>query len=172
MGLEEVWGRAASELQARLSELRGPEAVLAAFERALCERLPRVRGIHPAIAASLARLQHGSDVRALVLDSGYSHRRFISLFHAAVGLTPKVFLRVRRFQRALARATAQPELSWVALALEAGYTDQAHFHREFRAFTGLTPGSYRALAPGAANHVPIPGAGQIRTRRPHGPGTQ
>jgi AraC-like DNA-binding protein len=83
--------------------------------------------------------------------SGRSHRSFVELFRRAVGLTPKRYCRVRRFQRAL----ALPRGSLGALALAAGYSDQAHFTREFRALAGLTPGEYRRRAPERAHHVPV-----------------
>jgi AraC-like DNA-binding protein len=168
VSLEDLWGGSVRTLHERLLSLKEPSARLALFEHALCERLPRVRGMHPAVAESLARMRMRAPsacaVRDLVQDSGYSHRRFISLFEQAVGLTPKVFMRVRRFQQLLARCEAHPELAWAELALSAGYTDQAHFNREFRSFTGLTPGRYRALPTRARNHVPIAAQFQFRTR--------
>jgi AraC-like DNA-binding protein len=39
------------------------------------------------------------------------------------------------------------------VALDGGYSDQAHLIREFRSFAGLTPGRYRAVSPEQPNHV-------------------
>lgn len=44
-----------------------------------------------------------------------------------------------RFQGALERAVAGPPCSWAALALESGFSDQAHLVREFVRFTGVSP---------------------------------
>jgi AraC-like DNA-binding protein len=76
-------------------------------------------------------------------------------FREAVGLTPKLYCRVLRFQRALRQLAEHPRIAWIDTALNAGYSDQAHFNRDFRELAGLTPGQYRALAPISANHVPL-----------------
>jgi AraC-like DNA-binding protein len=153
--LADVWGREALELRERLALAGPPDRQLALFESVLAARLPRMRALHPAVAEALARFDPATDVRALVTRSGYSHRRFAELFRRAVGLAPKRFARVRRFQAALARVAADATPSWADLALAAGYADQSHFNRDFRAFAGVTPGHYRALAPVSAHHVPI-----------------
>jgi AraC-like DNA-binding protein len=151
-GLDEMWGRAAVSARDRLLEQRNPRCRLDLLEALLLERLPRVCGLHPAVAMALNRFQNEADVHEVVEESGYSHRRFIALFEEAVGLRPKLYCRVRRFQRALRRVTTG---SWADIALAAGYSDQAHFNREFREFSGVTPGEYRRIAPAFANHVAV-----------------
>jgi transcriptional regulator GlxA family with amidase domain len=88
--------------------------------------------------------RNGPDVRVrdVARRVGLSQRRFIQVFAAEVGLTPKLYARVKRFQRAraLVRGTAPPD--WAQLAVECGYFDQAHLIRDFRAFAGLTPEEY------------------------------
>jgi AraC-like DNA-binding protein len=86
-------------------------------------------------------------------QSGYSHRRFITLFSRAVGLTPKAYCRVLRFQCVLRRARNGGFASLIDLAMASGYSDQSHFNREFRELTGVTPTEYRLAAPRAAHHV-------------------
>lgn len=156
--LADVWGRSSDEAVERLRAIGDPGQRLDVFESILAARLPRVRGVQPAIAEALARFAVRGElggVGAVVRASGYSHRRFIALFRRAVGLTPKAFWRVRRFQRAIARIATAPEASLVEVALDEGYSDQPHLNREFREFTGLTPGEYREIAPASGNHVPI-----------------
>jgi len=92
-------------------------------------------------------------VHEAVQRSGYSHRALIGLFAGAVGLTPKRYARVRRFHGALRRAV--PDASWADIAADLGYSDQAHFVREFREFAGVTPSGYRRAAPRFAHHVPV-----------------
>lgn len=151
-----LWGRAVAELRERAAEAPDAEARLRILEAALAARLPRVRGIHPAVVEALRHFRQSSEVRPAVEASGIGHRRFIELFREHVGLGPKVFCRVRRFQRAVRLASRHPRRSWAGIAADAGYSDQPHLYREFVDFAGLTPGAYRALAPALPNHVPAP----------------
>jgi AraC-like DNA-binding protein len=153
--LDDLWGNLTNEVRARLFELDHCEHRLDLFESLLVARLPRIRGLHPAVAEALKSFTFTNDVAQVVKESGYSHRRFIVLFSEAVGLTPKLYCRVQRFQQVLELHAARPELSSVELALEAGYSDQAHFNRQFREFAGVTPGEYSKLSPVSPNHVPV-----------------
>jgi methylphosphotriester-DNA--protein-cysteine methyltransferase len=86
---------------------------------------------------------------------GLSQRRLIDLFHDQVGLTPKAFCRVRRFQRVLETVHRKPGVDWAQVALDGGYYDQAHFIHDFQGFSGMTPATYLARATEHLNHVPI-----------------
>lgn len=154
--LDDVWPRAdLVELRERLLAAPSCEQRIAITENFLTARLPTVHGVHPLVAHALERFDAGDTVGAVVADSGYSHRYVVRTFAQAVGLKPKTYGRLRRFDRALARHTAEPGTSWADIAAAEGYTDQAHLSREFRAFAGVTPGHYRRIAPVAPRHVPI-----------------
>ena len=153
--LDDLWGPFAAEARERLMEARGPNQQIDLLDSLLAQRLPRVRGMHPAVAQALERFTSTANVREVVTEYGYSHRRFIQLFRQAVGLTPKLYCRILRFQSVIDRISADRGASWVELALGAGYSDQPHFNREFREFAGLAPGEYRSATPAAGNHVPI-----------------
>ena len=156
--LADLWGSEADKARERLADAAGPERCLMLFEGMLVARIPKLRGIHPAVAEALEGFRSTSDVRAIVDRTGYSHRRFIELFREAVGLTPKLYCRVLRFHHAIEQAGSVGRGSWAELALGAGYADQAHFNRDFREFAGVTPSRYRELAPVHSHHVPIPAA--------------
>jgi AraC-like DNA-binding protein len=153
--LEDLWGKAAREAEHKLGEASSLEAQLDLLEQFLMARLPRVRAMNPAVAHGFMRLTQGAGVAEAVRESGYSHRRFIALFREASGFSPKQFARVMRFQGALELLHGELSLSLVQVALRAGYSDQAHFTREFSEFAQVSPGEYRALAPRDAHHVPL-----------------
>ncbi len=153
--LDALWGRSADAMRERLTEAGSAEERLDLLESALAARLPRLRGLHPAVAHALGCFTHTADVRAVVRQTGYSHRRFNALFVQAVGLTPKRYCRVRRFQQVLRLIDASPAASWIDVAVDCGYSDQSHFNREFREFTGMTPGEYRCISPSRPHHVPV-----------------
>jgi AraC-like DNA-binding protein len=158
--LESVWSpNEVERVRDQLASEPSPEAQLARLERILLARAPRIRALHPAIACALRDLA-ARDVGTVVRDSGYSHRGFNNLFTASVGLTPKLFVRVKRFARALERVHGADDGSLAQLAIACGYSDQAHFTRDFHEFAGLTPARYRAVSPRFAHHVPV----QIHSR--------
>jgi len=123
-----------------------------------------MHGLHPAVAqalASMARARARDDdaqagaIRDLVKQSGYSHRRFIALFRGMTGLAPKQYARMLRFDRVIGQFAMDPTQPWVDLALQAGYSDQAHFNRDFLAIAGMSPQAYRRAAPASSRHVRI-----------------
>lgn len=154
--LEALWTTAAaSRLREQLLTAATPDAALDTLEHALREAWLD-RAMPPAVAAALAaftRAPHAARVGTVAATVGLSPRRFIERFRDEVGFTPKQFCRVRRFQHALAQAHAAVEVDWSAVALSAGYYDQAHFIHDFRAFSGLTPTGYRAGRTAFQNHV-------------------
>lgn len=149
--LDDLWGRAASGLRARLMEADDGCIRLRIFESALLAR-SRLVTLSPAMRGALDWIGRGGAVGESVAASGYSHRHFNALFRDAVGLTPKLYSRVQRFHRVL--RGMGPGTSWAELAIAAGYSDQAHFCREFRAFSGVTPGEYVRTNPVDALHLP------------------
>ena len=78
----------------------------------------------------MARIGDVTDAIAL------SPKRFIERFKAEVGVTPKRYCRLLRFQRAVAGAHRGGAIDWAGLALSCGYFDQAHFIHDFRASPG------------------------------------
>ncbi len=153
--LDDLWGAAATELRERLQAEALPERQMDQLEAFLVARVPRVRGVHPAVAKALADFAGGAGIRDAVANSGYSHRLFIQLFDDDVGLTPKRHCRVLRLQSLLARAQSRPGMPWPELAHDAGYSDQSHFNRDFRQLAGVTPDAYRRLAVAHPHHVLI-----------------
>ncbi|MFP2912284.1 helix-turn-helix transcriptional regulator [Pyxidicoccus sp. 3LFB2] len=119
-------------------------ARFALLERLLLGRLPgrgRDAGLLHAVAV-IEEARGQVSVRDLAQVMGVGERQVERRFLAAVGLSPKVLCRIARLQHALTllRGPCRPE--GAELALAAGYFDQAHQVREFRALTGLTPGAY------------------------------
>lgn len=97
---------------------------------------------------------------------GVSPRHLTGEFHRLVGLSPKTFSRIVRFRRALTRAATRAPVDWAALAATCEYYDQAHFNRDFRRFSGVTPTAYQrqraavfgAMAEEAEQFLPLPPA--------------
>jgi AraC-like DNA-binding protein len=153
--LVDLFGSAVDRVRERLLEAATPARALDVLEAWLAERLPRVRGVHPAVAHALERFATSEDVGLVVGECGYSHRRFIELFRQAVGLAPKQYCRVARLQRAVELSAADPEIGLAELAAASGFGDQPHLCRDFRQLAGLSPARYRRARPRRPNHVPL-----------------
>jgi AraC-like DNA-binding protein len=64
------------------------------------------------------------------------------VFRETVGVSPKAFARLARFDRALRAAREDGHASWASIAAAAGYYDQAHLIADFRAIAGVTPRAF------------------------------
>lgn len=143
--LESIWGLSASELRERLCEVRTSAGRFQLLHEALLGRLCQGVEQHYAVSASLEMFrknQAGPKVREAAKYLGLSQRRFIQCFKAEVGITPKLFSRIQRFQQTRTLIQQNPSPDWATLALDLGYCDQSHLIREFLEFSGLSPTDY------------------------------
>lgn len=143
--LETIWGPGASEIRERLSATTSVVCRFELLQNWLLSRMVGPLEHHPAVSLALGGLyldNSGAVVRKLARDAGLSDRRFIDVFRLEVGLTPKLFSRIQRFQRVLARVHNIPAPDWAQLALDHGYFDQSHMIRDFHAFSGFSPADY------------------------------
>ena len=146
--LDALWGSGIWEWRERLLAAPGPQAKFEVFEQMLRQRLAAGdakvrgnRGVSWAIS-EFVREPHLQSIAAVSHDLGVSHKQFIEQFRREVGLTPKLFCRVRRFQEVLGLIRSQKSVNWADVACSCGYFDQAHFVNDFIAFAGLNPSDY------------------------------
>ena len=111
---------------------------------------------HPARPASPARprldrvlLAEGS-VRRAAERAGLGERQFERRFLSTHGLSPKRWLRIKRFEQGLAGLGGAARGSLSALAQDTGYADQGHMTREFREIAAHTPARLQAALAGQA----------------------
>src|SRR5262245_21308255 len=143
--LETLWGPSAGRLRERLCEARTSAERFQLLQEALWSRLCHGVEQHYAVSAALeifGKNQTGPRVREAAKYLGLSQRRFIQVFKAEVGITPKLFSRIQRFQRTRTFIQHNPLINWADLAVDLGYCDQSHFIREFLEFSGLNPTDY------------------------------
>jgi AraC-like DNA-binding protein len=156
--LEDLWPVHAREIREQLLAARSVSCMFQLLERRLLQQLVRPLELHPAVSYALREFQastHNGQIATVTNQIGLSARRFIELFRRQIGLTPKVFCRVLRFQRVLQTIRTTQDIDWADLALSCGYYDQAHFIHDFHSFSGLTPSSYVLAATPNLNHVSL-----------------
>jgi AraC-like DNA-binding protein len=159
--LAALWGRPARELREMLCAARSPAQRFQILESALLARLTRPPRRHAAVQIAMEELGRGTSVRKVVEQVGLSHRRFIEIFTAEVGITPKLFARIRRFQRASSLTRDRASSNWSSLAVECGYFDQSHLIRDFIDFSGFSPTDFldHSRAQSKENHLALLGEG-------------
>ena len=146
VSLSTLWGRRGQDLHGRLRAAADPESIFRILEETLSARIQRPLLIHPAVAHALCACSPtGSPTRVAEVqrETGYSPRHFIALFRAAVGITPKHYYRIQRFNSVARRLASGPDCDLADLAASVGYSDQAHLTREFRELSGVVPTQYR-----------------------------
>lgn len=130
-------------LGARLHEQLGNAPLLRRFElldELFLSRLDDALSPVPSVTRALARLRTSAGrvgVNELAGELGCSRRHLTTHFREQVGVAPKLFARILRFQHAITLMDAEP--SWAAIAQAAGYYDQAHLVRDFQQFAGASP---------------------------------
>ena len=146
--LDGLWGASATELRERLLDASGPRAKFRVLEQFLFKQLAQAQiGSQTEKRVNLALKQFLEQpsvqkIGGVAGEFGVSHKHFIEEFRRRVGITPKLFCRIRRFQQVLSQVNSNGSVEWAALALDCGYFDQAHFVNDFKLFAGLNPTSY------------------------------
>ena len=143
-GLGPEW----NELVGRIGERVAKEAYeegVRTLEEFLIERA-LVRRYDRQVIEAAAKLLHQTkgDYRIAELADScrMSMRQLERGFKSVVGTSPKNFARTLRFERAQRRLMFEPDADLTSLAMECGYFDQAHFIKDFKAFSGSTPSQY------------------------------
>ncbi len=156
--LEAIWGKQGLELRESLLGTPGPAAKLRRLEAFLLGRMRKRFVRHPAVTHALeqfTRAPHESTVGRTADRVGLSRRRFIEVFRHEVGMTPKRFCRLQRFQRVLREIESRRSIDWADLSAACGYYDQSHFIHEFQAFSGINPAAYLVQKGEYLNFIPI-----------------
>lgn len=166
--LEDVLKACAVSLRDRVLEAPDIPAKFAAAEAWLLEQCRGELPIDATAAFVAARLlRPARRVRDVIEETGLSQRQVLNLFAKWIGVGPKQFARISRFQAMLGtlavtgrddpglNADALPSPDWADLAAAMGYADQSHLNHEFMAFAGMTPGAYTAAYRGLTNYLPI-----------------
>jgi AraC-like DNA-binding protein len=155
ISVSDVTDRDITALRQELSAESNPDKKFCLLKSFLISILDLGFQPNPAIMFSARKVynQNGKQPISEITDQvGYSRRRLSELFRDTVGASPKQYSRIQRFQYSLKMLRSEPNLS--NIALECGYYDQAHFNRDFKALSGITPTEYLEKNTGELNHLP------------------
>lgn len=104
---------------------------------------------------AIVEAPRNSSIENISAKVGYSQKHLINIFKKNVGITPKSFLKIVRFQKAVEEINRRKKINWTAIALECGYYDHAHFINDFKTFSGFTPNEFSQKQSDYLNYVPI-----------------
>jgi AraC-like DNA-binding protein len=96
--------------------------------------------IHEGIANSIHQIKKTKaniSIDTLALDACMSRKQFERKFSENIGISPKQYLKIIRFQNSIKLNQSNKNLT--TLAYEAGYFDQSHFVKQIKELTGYTP---------------------------------
>ena len=143
--LDEVWGRSVSAIEDRLAAANGFDAQIAVAESELTRRLVSGASIDLRLNNAINAIVSGSGrlrVAEIAKDAGISERSLERAFNRRIGVSPKTFSRIVRFQRVLRSTETFPRPSILDTAFEFGYYDQSHLINDFRQFVGTSPEAF------------------------------
>lgn len=153
-----LWGRNFAHLKEHMLEIKDIDLKFAAAESFLLKHFQKKFSVNPAVEYALKEIIVSPDQLNLGRMSnkiGYSQKHFISMFKQQVGVTPKAYLKIMRFQKAIAEIEQTRAVDWTGISLDCGFYDQAHFIHDFKSFSGFTPEEYLQRKSDLVNYVPV-----------------
>lgn len=153
-----VWGTDLGLLREQLLAIDDVTTRFRIVEDFLLREFRSKLDIDPCIAFAVEQMTSKPDAISIgkMNDQiGYSQKHFIQMFRRAVGVTPKSYLKIMRFQKAVAKIDGGNDNDWRTIALECGFYDQSHFINDFKHFSGFTPEHYSTISTNYQNYVPV-----------------
>lgn len=153
-----IWGDDFANLREQIAENKRSRRKFEIVEKYLIRTYFDRMIVNPCVDYAVGRIvsDPGSvSIAELTGKVGYSQKHFISMFTRQIGITPKSYLKLMRFQKTIGMIETDPEPDWTRIALDAGFYDQAHFIHDFKIFSGFTPVDYLRRKSDQLNYVPV-----------------
>lgn len=143
--LRSVWGSSVSIIEEQLASANSFQERVAIAESILVKRLSDKHVFDPWLRNAIELISNHNGkatVSRIARDLCISERGLERKFRQSVGLTPKMFSRIVRFQRVLKAIEHSPNPDIIDKALAFGYCDQSHLIHDFQQFSGKTPTAF------------------------------
>ncbi|UYQ94424.1 helix-turn-helix domain-containing protein [Chitinophaga horti] len=144
--LQDVFGEAAANtITQAISQATDTQARITAIETFLLALLQQQTTVDKIVASTVEKIiQSGGStpIRELMNDDKAKRRQLERHFRKHIGISPKQLCKVIRLQATLQMLLDQRTASFTSVAYENEYFDQAHFIKDFKEFTGVTPGEF------------------------------
>jgi AraC-like DNA-binding protein len=153
-----LWGNDFAVLREQLREAPQIRLKFTTAEDFLLKHFANRLVSNPAVEFALREIIRTPDQISLARlnqNIGYSQKHFIDLFRRQVGIAPKSYLKIIRFQKAIGEIEQRKQVNWTTIAQDCGFYDQAHFINDFKFFSGFTPEEYVRRKNDVLNYVPV-----------------
>lgn len=144
----DIFGAAVDSVNEQLFHASSYAEMILVVESFLATLVGRIRkDRHPVdLSASLMLQQNEAfSLDRFLREACLCHRQFDRKFQERIGISPKQFLRIIRFDKAYRLKNRHPHLDWLSIALRCGYHDYQHLAKDYKEFTGYTPPQFFAL---------------------------
>lgn len=153
-----IWGSDFGDLREKLLDEKDIGKRFELVEQFLILRFAAVLNVNPCIAFAVEEMTRRPDrlsIARMNQKIGYSQKHFTEMFRKHIGITPKSYLKIMRFQKAVRTIDAAASIEWDMVAQECGFYDQAHFINDFKHFSGFTPEQYSKIHTNYQNYIPV-----------------
>lgn len=153
-----IWGSDFGDLRERLLDVKNVQKRFVLVEEFLLRTFASKLQLNPCVAFAIDEMSNRPDSLSIARMNekiGYSQKHFTEMFRKSVGVTPKSFLKIMRFQKAVKTIDAAASIEWDMIAQDCGFYDQAHFINDFKHFSGFTPEQYAKIQTNYQNYVPV-----------------
>ena len=153
-----VWGADFGSLREKLLSTKDIDKRFRIVEDFLIQEFQSQMAINPCVAFAVAEMTERPDAISIARMNdriGYSPKHFTEMFRRQVGVTPKSYLKIMRFQKAVQTIDAADSPDWGRISQECGFYDQAHFINDFKHFSGFTPAKYAEIQTNYQNYIPV-----------------
>jgi len=153
-----VWGSDFGRLRERLLNTKNIDLRFHIVEEFLLRTFSSTLNLNPCISFAVNEMIERPDTISIARMNatiGYSKKHFAEMFRKQIGVTPKSYLKIMRFQKAVKTIDASENIDWGTIAFECGFYDQAHFINDFKHFSGFTPEQYSKIHSNYQNYIPV-----------------
>ena len=153
-----VWGTDFGSLREKLLGTKDIDKRFRIVEDFLIREFQSQMAINPCVAFAVGEMTERPDAISIGRMNdriGYSPKHFTEMFRRQVGVTPKSYLKIMRFQKAVQTIDAAVTPDWSRISHECGFYDQAHFINDFKHFSGFTPAKYAEIQTNYQNYIPV-----------------
>ncbi|RDB05968.1 helix-turn-helix domain-containing protein [Runella aurantiaca] len=142
---EAVWGKEVRHVCQQLNSTDSLKEMLEHIEKFLehiIKKSPQDWRPIDKVGTLILQPNHGLSIDKLADQSCLSRRQFFRKFEERIGVSPKMFDRINRFEKSFRTKNKHPDWDWLTIALACGYYDYQHLVKDYKDFTNLTPTAF------------------------------